>query len=638
MVGSLLSSLFFGFFFIWAFVLVPSYSFVASERMASIANEREESSFSATPEWDPIQQIYVGGVVPANAEVRALIEKNGGYLRLFGYGSLCWNPGTGALAKPGVVSALGRARGYKRCWAQKSTDHRGHPDFPGIVCTLLQDSEVNDMRAIPEGITVAPLAEPTMTEGVIYLIPPNLVDNCLEELDFREKGGYARDLIEVVEDDTGETHQALLYRGTPDNPAIWHRALLDLPLAAAVMSVSEGPSGKNDVYLNSLDRFLSETHSISALNDDTTCLANMTRYFQTKAQLFFLFGSGSNQHNQLLLDRPNNAASLRNSGEDAHEQKEIVLCTPKIGQDVSVKPTKLFAGGGHSALLAQTGKLYLWGWNGEGQCANCAGGDKESHDESPLPLVQPLADIVVDTAALGFNHTLVIEKDSQLVYAFGCNDRGQVTGVASPVGGPAIRAPTIPKCLKDVRAIAVAAGLFHSAILTDQGELITFGSGQFGQALATQGVAGRWKPDDGSRLVSVACGRRHTVVADDKGRVWTFGENKYGQLGRSIDGKNFDAKPSRVEGIPVPQKGSKVLVECGWSHCLVIIETIDGDTTLFGWGRNDKGQLGNGTRHAIQSPTRLFENITVTNVACGSECTMIVDDKERIHGCGWNEQ
>ncbi len=44
--------------------------------------------------------------------------------------------------------------------------------------------------------------------------------------------GYARDIIDVEETETGTTVQALLYRGTPDNPAFWPRALLDLPFAA----------------------------------------------------------------------------------------------------------------------------------------------------------------------------------------------------------------------------------------------------------------------------------------------------------------------------------------------------------------------------------------------------------------------
>jgi cation transport regulator ChaC len=247
-----------------------------------IQDGTEEALGTAGPQWDPIQQIYIGGVVPENAEVQTLIHTKGQWL----------------LAPFRIWLALleSRDRSTFRIWRReqfgscsgiqamlgpkKSTDHRGWPAFPGIVCTLLEDEEVAAIHNLPEGVTHSPPAEPTMTEGVIYLIPPDLVPECLEELDFREKGGYARDIIEVVEDDTGETHQSLLYRGTPDNPAFWPRAMLDLPLAAAIMSVSEGPSGSNVVYLNSLDQFLSDTHSIAAENDDTTSLATMARFFQ----------------------------------------------------------------------------------------------------------------------------------------------------------------------------------------------------------------------------------------------------------------------------------------------------------------------------------------------------------------------
>ena len=75
---------------------------------------------------------------------------------------------------------------------------------------------------------------------MIYVVPPELAQTCLEELDFREKGGYAREIITVVQHDKNEDGsssepkevQALLYRGTPDNPAFWPRLLWDLPLAA----------------------------------------------------------------------------------------------------------------------------------------------------------------------------------------------------------------------------------------------------------------------------------------------------------------------------------------------------------------------------------------------------------------------
>lgn len=54
--------------------------------------------------------------------------------------------------------------------------------------------------------------------------------------DFREKGGYSRDVIDVIDDSNGEIIKVLLYRGTPDNPGFWPRALFDLPFAAGKSS------------------------------------------------------------------------------------------------------------------------------------------------------------------------------------------------------------------------------------------------------------------------------------------------------------------------------------------------------------------------------------------------------------------
>lgn len=191
----------------------------------AVKTDDETSSFQG-PTWDPINQIYVGGNVPAKDEqaVQRVIADNEGGLRLFGYGSLCWNPGnpkTDALADPAVIQSSGRVSGYRRCWAQKSTDHRGVPSFPGIVCTFLRDDELGRSSPVPH----------SETEGVVFKVPPHLTNRCLEELDFREKGGYARDVIDVL-DENGESYQALLYRGTPDNPAFWRRAKEDLPFAA----------------------------------------------------------------------------------------------------------------------------------------------------------------------------------------------------------------------------------------------------------------------------------------------------------------------------------------------------------------------------------------------------------------------
>jgi alpha-tubulin suppressor-like RCC1 family protein/cation transport regulator ChaC len=594
-------------------------------------NENENESI---PQWCPEQQVYIGGVVPENGQVQELLLKNGGYLRLFGYGSLCWNPGTGALAKPGVVAKLGKARGYKRCWAQKSTDHRGVPSFPGVVCTLLEDSEVDDIKGTSLSLSQH---APTMTEGVIYTIPPELVEECLQELDFRERGGYARDVIDVVQDKTGERHQALLYRGTPDNPAFWPRALRDLPLTAAIIAVADGPSGKNDVYLNRLDHFMTDAASSmmdADENDDTSALAVMCHTFQESYQLYFLFGSGSNQHNQLLLRTEKNAAQLVH-GEDAHDRKEMVVCVPKNDQD----PVKqLFVGGGHSGLLTRSGKLYLWGWNENGQLGSTNNAVDDASDR-PLPVVRQLLDLVVDKAAFGFSHTLVVEQGTRRLLAFGSNERGQANGEPSNT----VATPDVsPIFLQEEEIVAVAAGLFHSAVINSQGELITFGCGRFGQSLSNntddkkEVWIGRWIPEDGSRLVDVACGRRHTVVVDNKGRVYSLGENKYGQLGRPIEEK-IDPVPSLVQGLESISASSRIKVVSGWSHTVLTVESEDGSTRAFGWGRNDKGQLGTGTIDSVPASLELFADKKIQSIVCGSESTMVLDTSGEIWGCGWNE-
>eukprot|EP00522_Entomoneis_paludosa_P002073 CAMPEP_0172476706 /NCGR_PEP_ID=MMETSP1065-20121228/70515_1 /TAXON_ID=265537 /ORGANISM="Amphiprora paludosa, Strain CCMP125" /LENGTH=663 /DNA_ID=CAMNT_0013234935 /DNA_START=140 /DNA_END=2131 /DNA_ORIENTATION=+ len=613
-----------------------------------MATSRETTAPVATnggPVWDPVAQIYVGGQVPENgAQVKELIEKNNGTLRVFGYGSLCWKPG-GILANPKVTSTLGKALGYRRCWAQKSTDHRGEPRFPGIVCTLLKDDEVKDIR----GTTTSQSEQSTqsLTEGVLYVVPPELVEDCLAELDFREKGGYARDVIEVVEDESGDNVQALLYRGTPDNPAIWTRALRDLPYAAAVLSAATGPSGKNDVYLNNLNQFLEKTTNTTATKqfDDTINLCAMARLYQSISNLFFIYGAGSNQHNQLLLESANNAAGLVNGNEDAHELKEMLICVPKeIGSSSTDPPKDIIAGGGHSGLLTVDGKLYLFGWNERGQ----SGPSTSCTLEAPVPMVSPLDGLLVDKCAMGHNHTLLIEKDTGHLYAFGDNSRGQVDGVGSQ---DSVEVPTKPAFWSNDCAVDISCGLFHSAAITSSGKVLVFGCGRFGQALSesiSKSVwVGKWKPENPeSNLKKVGCGRRHTVVLDEEGRIFSWGDNKYGQLGRVFDSSNKrDSVPKQVHG-PWEEEGFIVRdIQCGWSHTVVrATKKVEGglvETSVFGWGRNDKGQLGLGDEAPdyLELPCKMFQNhsSSIQQIECGSEFTVIVDSDDSVWGCGWNE-
>lgn len=148
---------------------------------------------------------------------------------IFGYGSLVWRP-----AFPHRSRQPALLRGWVRRFWQGSTDHRGTPEAPGRVVTLLSE---------PAG----------RCWGMAYELAPDQVEQVLPALDHRERGGYERH-VESIELRDGGRRQALLYVATPDNPEF----LGDAPLEAIAAQIrrSHGPSGPNVEYVLELDRAL----------------------------------------------------------------------------------------------------------------------------------------------------------------------------------------------------------------------------------------------------------------------------------------------------------------------------------------------------------------------------------------------
>ena len=411
--------------------------------------------------------------------------------------------------------------------------------------------------------------------------------------------------------------KALLYRGTADNPAIWPRALRDLTYAAAVMTVAVGPSGANGEYLQQLDDFLERTSPELKQSDDTFQLAELANRIRDDLHPYFLYGCGSNQHNQLLLASETNAASLIDEDE-CHELREMLLLSEKVG-DSRDRAQAILAGGGHSGVLTEQGRLVLFGWDGDGQLGTSCSQESLSDGYS---VMKALEGVQVSHCSLGFSHTLAVEAGSDKLLAFGDNSyhqlgiRGSVKGNVHP--------------LNDERVIGIAAGVFHSVAVTALRELVYLGKSRHGPINGSDSIQ-RWKCDVPlSNLVT--CGRQHTVVVDEKQRLWTFGDNKYHQLGRSSSERvglvDWDAGDiSQV-----------VEIHSGWSHTVVLARTKDDTTVCYGWGRNDKGQLGTGTTKHITTPLRLFEEVDcIQTISCGSESTVVVDSNNQIWSCGWNE-
>lgn len=110
------------------------------------------------------------------------------------------------------------------------------------------------------------------------------------------------------------------------------------------------------------------------------------------------------------------------------------------------------------------------------------------------------------------------------------------------------------------RVVQVACGLHHSVLLTDTGEVFTFGSNQQGQ-LGLGDFVHRERPTKvpvSTPIVQIAAGSNHSLLLTAQGQVYTFGSNQKGQLGRqpsAID-YNWNASPSPVPNVG-PQNGRR---------------------------------------------------------------------------------
>lgn len=150
---------------------------------------------------------------------------------LFGYGSLIYKVDFPYLEqRPALI------RGWQRRFWQGSHDHRGTPEAPGRVATLVEKPGA-------------------VCKGMAFRVSPSV----FEHLDVREKNGYLRFSTPLTFDD-GSHAEGLVYIATEDNEAYLGHAP-DAEIARQIASAA-GPSGPNADYLLRL------AESLRALGDD----------------------------------------------------------------------------------------------------------------------------------------------------------------------------------------------------------------------------------------------------------------------------------------------------------------------------------------------------------------------------------
>lgn len=204
--------------------------------------------------------------------------------------------------------------------------------------------------------------------------------------------------------------------------------------------------------------------------------------------------------------------------------------------------------------------------------------------------------------AAGRNHSLALASDGR-VWSWGRNSEGQL-GDGSTIDRAA---PVQVSGLSNVRS--VAAGWDYSLALTSNGAVWAWGENALGQ-LGDRTQTDRTGPvrvtglDD---VVAIAAGQAHSFALRRDGTIWGWGWNYDGQLG--LTGPPFSlSSPVQVPDLPLLRS-----IDAGFAHSVAVAR----DGSVWAWGRNFNGELGDGTLDSRTEPMKVTGDLEATSVSAG---------------------
>ena len=285
--------------------------------------------------------------------------------------------------------------------------------------------------------------------------------------------------------------------------------------------------------------------------------------------------------------------------------------------------------------MLEDGAVLTCGGNGFGQLGHGNAQDRLQPARLGLPVFGGARVVLV---ACGEYHTLAVTGGGR-VYSCGDNREGQLghgnttsTQVFTLVDAAHFEGASI---------VMAACGCDHSVAATAEGDVFTWGAGEYGRLghndeqrrLAPEKL-GRWQ-FGGGKVVLVAAGWAHTVALTEDGVLWVWGFGSFGQLG--LGDTNDRLVPTRL-GAGEVFGGSLVrMAACGYFHTLVV--TVAG--SVWAWGEGDGGRLGltdeqNRTTPMLVGPEH-FAGASVATVAGGFDHSAAVTEGGALYTWGKGE-
>jgi len=256
--------------------------------------------------------------------------------------------------------------------------------------------------------------------------------------------------------------------------------------------------------------------------------------------------------------------------------------------------------GGFTMAVKTDGTLWAWGWNNYGQL--CLG---DTSDRSSPVQVGALTDWL---SIAGGHYNIVAVKTDGTLWTCGYNNKGQlaqgnITNRSSPVQVGAL-----------TNWSKITAGSAHLAAFKTDGTIWTWGYNYMGQlGDGTSGhVNNKSSPVQVGALTTwnpPGAGGYNTMATRTDGTIWGCGYNNSGELGQ----ENETMYSSPVQVGALTNWGSKTVM------AVSTFTNLKTDGTLWGCGKNDSGQLADGTTTVRSSPVQVSALTSWVNVDRGGQ-------------------
>ncbi|KAL3640480.1 hypothetical protein CASFOL_015448 [Castilleja foliolosa] len=330
------------------------------------------------------------------------------------------------------------------------------------------------------------------------------------------------------------------------------------------------------------------------------------------------------------------ATGLNDFGQLGISNSQNYTTEPLRVSSIPKRVVKISAGYHHSAAITEDGELYIWGKNANGQLGLGKKAEKRIFLPQKVECLDGVA--IRTASLGSEHSIAVTDKGEALSWGGGESGRLGHGHESSILGFQrSSRSSIHHDLLKDLRVLRSSQYWFHNirskafllgccTLLAFQkdGSVYLFGERELGKwgfgkakSATTPSTISKLPPSE-----EVACGGYHTCVITNGGELYTWGSNENGCLG--IGCTEITYEPERVEG-PFTRKPVGQ-VSCGWKHTSAISE---GNVYTWGWGGSNGtfqedghspgGQLGQGDDADYIEPMLLdfHKNVKALQISCG---------------------